>query len=227
MFSIVATYFDPSAYAVRIEFTFYCLGWALIAFRSFSDRKSGFPAHLLPFNLSWELFAIRDYSSLKTGWISFSNKFYFLLWLMLSSIHLLGVSRFSRKDFTGRLNDRWFWPMMASAIVLLLLYYGYFVQAPDGERRFYTVLGELAVPIISFNFMVMILFRSDLVGISFYGNLARIAGQYSTLINRSTDELSPTFPIVLCIVTIICDLVFLRTLSKMARREGFSIVHRI
>jgi hypothetical protein len=134
-YALAVTAFDSTFWAIQLEFTFWCTAWAIIAHRTFTERHSGFPTWLLPFNVSWEAFAIRGYLSPMTGWVPLAQKPFFVLWFALSCVHLYGVSRFNRSDLTGEKNEKWFWPVMIGLLAVLLVGYAIFSDQPGGEVK--------------------------------------------------------------------------------------------
>ncbi len=210
-FLILSYFLETKYWILSTEYCLFCVSWALLALRTWRDKISGFPAWVISIVFSWELFAV--FYGFPPG-IPIPSLFrlYFIVWCLLSFVNLSGAFRFSSGWSAFSLSPRSFRVLLIMAVLSQLLFYFYYVQLPDGSLKFYDVCGAGTVPMISFGFLLALIFRKNFVGFSLSGNLIRIVAQNGRFIDSMINSRAIAYPNWAQLPTIFFDVIFLTVL---------------
>jgi hypothetical protein len=166
----------PQSAWIRSGDLLIALSWGMIAYRSFCDRCSGYPPHVISLSFACEYFALYNYFPMSQQEPFRSMRFNWVVWALCSLCHLSWIYRYNRKEFLWGRPTYLFWPKFFGGLILYFTLFNLFVQKAGYSGAWIIYVPNVISFIISLHFLAMVLYREDTQGQSFYGNIARLLG---------------------------------------------------
>jgi len=159
-------------YLIWIEDFCWTISWALLALTSFRDRKAGFPPRGISFVLAIDFFLL-FYCGLKNyqfvGPLLLSN---YILWPIITIANMIAIFKYSLAE-TGTSSKVFFTAKLFIEFSFLISLFWFLAEKfPPRDVNLY--IGQIAMFYLSFQFLMMIIYRNDLAGQSFLANVFRL-----------------------------------------------------
>ncbi len=200
---LMPVYQWPDRY-LFLEDSFWSISWAFIAWASFRDRRAGYPPSVISLTLGVEVYLCYHYTFVDFWsyhpWLLIN----YILWPLMTLVNTTAIFRFSRDEFVPGGTSKLFFIRLFLETGFYFLIFSFLAgKFPKHEIMLY--FGQTVITMISLQFLMMILLRSDLRGQSLPGNVFRFLGGLSCYILNSTFRVPDTYLSIIMPVIVLLD----------------------
>ena len=204
---------------VFLEDACWTLSWLVIAAASFRERRAGYPAAALAMTFAVELYLCLHYTVIESWpynpWLLVN----YVLWPLCTCFNLLANYRLSRTDYVPDGDKRIFLAKLGGEVAFYFLIFCFFATKIPSELVM-LYFGQTVILYISLHFLISLIERKDLRGMSFAGNFFRFLGGLLCYVLNSVIRSPDTYLQIVMPAIVVIDLIFLVLLFVKKRKSA-------